>query len=381
MIDPKLLTEKSWKDVVVKYKVKDNGLQKALATYDRLGDDQHDECLKVMAVANTCANNLKKVKGPPDVLDHLTDLIAAIQNELRELAKAKAEADKAAKAAATSQKKTDAAAKDEEEEEEEEGEHRERLIGLYNKLKSSKEAEYHFAVCDAKPYCGLVISKVPIAAKHKAELTEITGGSKKFLKPGTCWVENGKLVFDMEDAPPGMAGKLKKAFKYFTGLNIGVMVGDETDEDEGEESGQHEHGGETPLRPVSPALEKAPELWAAIRNEVGASIDALKVAIRKEFAGEGRDILAGVEKDVKGLDRVFDTLGDDLGACLARARAAKDGATQEAELRNAKGQLARTIQYLKTEKLIAHIDANPFGVKTDLRAKLTSGLTEIAKAV
>ena len=84
-----LITEKSWKNVLIKTKFKDNGLQRALANYDRVSEEDPDACLKSIAAVNQCANNLKKSKDAasvPAVLDHITDLIEAIQDELKESA-------------------------------------------------------------------------------------------------------------------------------------------------------------------------------------------------------------------------------------------------------------------------------------------------------
>ena len=50
-------------------------------------------------------------------------------------------------------------------------------------------------------------------------------------------------------------------------------------------------------------------------------------------------------------------------------------------LKNAKAILTQYIGYVKSEPLVAHMDQNPFGVKTDLRALLAGGLTDAAKAI
>ena len=40
-MDPNLLAERGWRDLALKFKIKDNGLQRALAGYEKLPDDKH----------------------------------------------------------------------------------------------------------------------------------------------------------------------------------------------------------------------------------------------------------------------------------------------------------------------------------------------------
>ena len=70
-----------------------------------------------------------------------------------------------------------------------------------------------------------------------------------------------------------------------------------------------------------------------------------------------------------------------LADSLASAGKAADDAARKAELKNAKSLLTEYITYVKSEPLIAHIDDNPFGVKTDLRALLAGALTDAVKAM
>ena len=60
---------------------------------------------------------------------------------------------------------------------------------------------------------------------------------------------------------------------------------------------------------------------------------------------------------------------------------APDDRARDAELKKAKAILAEYIGYIKGEPLIAHIDQNPWKVKTDLKALLVSGLTSAAGAI
>src|SRR6266498_5119174 len=96
-MNPKLLTESGWKATAVKFKIKDNGLQRALAAYEKTEDHKHDELIKQIALAKQLAVNLKKareVAAEEAAAEYLTDLVAALELELREVNKAKAVAEK-----------------------------------------------------------------------------------------------------------------------------------------------------------------------------------------------------------------------------------------------------------------------------------------------
>ena len=232
-MDPKLLTESGWKTVAQKSKVKDNGLQKALAAYENLEEDDYDARLKAIATVAQLAATLKKTKDVtplPDVAKYLTNVGASADAEKVALTKEKA---LAAKTAVQAQKKAEA--KGGEDEEEEEDEAADSATKLKNALKTMRTAKapYYFVVCDAKPY-GLVLSKKDIrkSAQAKKELAQLAGGSTRPPKSGECHFADGKYVFDMEKPPAGLPRILQKWVKDSTGLGIKVMVGTESSDDE-----------------------------------------------------------------------------------------------------------------------------------------------------
>src|SRR5690349_15459261 len=94
----KALTESGWKTVAGKNKVKDNGLQRALADYASTDEDDHTERLKGIARVNQLAAALQKAKdvaGNDAVTAYLDDVQDAADAEQREISKAKQTADKA----------------------------------------------------------------------------------------------------------------------------------------------------------------------------------------------------------------------------------------------------------------------------------------------
>ena len=228
----KFLTEDGWKPLVAKFKLKDKELQKALFMYEAQLDDDFEFRLKYLGKIGTLAANLKKdkdVSGNAEVVKYLTNVLGAIEVEKRDIAKAKAVAAKAPK------KAEEAGSGKEDEEEEEAGDYQAKLFAAFQKLKGSKDVVYEFIVCDAKPFCGVMIAK-KITPKHREELSKVTG-SKRFLPPGTCSFTQGKFSFSTEKPAPGLAKKLQLSIKNFTGKKLPIAVGTETADDEDEQAG------------------------------------------------------------------------------------------------------------------------------------------------
>jgi hypothetical protein len=382
-MDAKLLTESGWKAIAAESDVKDNGLQKALAAYEKAGDQHHDERLKALALVEHLAATLKKVKqvAETDAAKYLASMVTAAEAAKNEIEKAKAAA---AKAAIEAKKKAEAEAKtkgpsEADQEEEEEGDYAAKLLAAWQKLKSAKELAYQFIICDAKPHLGLMVAK-RITPKHKEEMTKLTGG-KRFLPIGTCHVANGKFVFTVEKPVPGLARKLQDSIKNFTGKKLPITVGTESAEAD-DEPGPHPSGPAAPA-PVTepPGLAQAPEHWHKTLQTVEASINQLKAAARKEFAKEGPDILAEVEQTIARFDGVLASIDRSLADSLAKAHAAKDAAARNAELKKARDILGNFITHVTSDQLIAHIDDNPWGIKTNLRLTLSESLKHLGQTL
>src|SRR6266404_4174121 len=208
-MDPKVLTESGWKAVAQKWKIKDNGLQRALAAYEKLDEEAHAERLKAIGSINQLAGALEKkaeVAAIPIVANYLEDVGDASELQQREITKA----------SVMTAKKAEAEGKKQEKEEEA---FQVRLMTALQKLKSSRGLSYEFIACDAKPYWGVMVA-ARITAKHKDELTRLTGGSKRFLHPGTCRFDEGKFIFAMEHPATGMARKLQDSIVYFCGKKL-----------------------------------------------------------------------------------------------------------------------------------------------------------------
>jgi peptidoglycan hydrolase-like protein with peptidoglycan-binding domain len=142
-----------------------------------------------------------------------------------------------------------------------------------------------------------------------------------------------------------------------------------------------------PPQPVAPpklgkpALAKAPEVWHSTRDVLDKNISELKKAVRAQYANEHPDLLKEIDENMEKLDAIMDKLDHKLADSLTKAQAAADEAARKAELKTSKTILADYIKYVKSEPLIAHIDANPFGVATNLKKVLTDSLTHMAQSI
>ena len=130
-----------------------------------------------------------------------------------------------------------------------------------------------------------------------------------------------------------------------------------------------------------PSLVKADPVWQGTRGLLAHNIGVLKRAIGAEYAREHPDVVAAIDQGVVRLDVVLERLDDRLGASLARAHAAGDEAARTAALEQARAILAEYGAYVKSERLIGQIDANPFGVQTALRQTISGSLDHLAQAI
>jgi len=194
----------------------------------------------------------------------------------------------------------------------------------------------------------------------------------------------------MEQPVSGLARKLQDSIKNFTGKKLPIMVGTESAEADEGVSAEGQSSPEAAARSSQAAappklgqatLEKAPEVWHGVRGILDANIDALKKAVRAAYAGESTKLLGAIDQTLARLDVILEKLDHKLAESLAKAHAAKDPASRQAELKNAKGILAGYITYVKSEPLIAHIDSNPLGIQTNLKQVLTDSLRHMAQAI
>src|SRR5262245_17194650 len=146
-MNAKLLTELGWKTVAVKCKVKDNGLQRALANYEKLDEEKYDERIKAIGVVCQLANALTKVKDLAEDADkHQEQIDDAREGEKKDNNKRKAVAERtdseAKKKEALEAKK--AGDEDEDEDEEEDADYKTKLWAAFQKLKTMRDIAFQF---------------------------------------------------------------------------------------------------------------------------------------------------------------------------------------------------------------------------------------------
>jgi hypothetical protein len=128
-------------------------------------------------------------------------------------------------------------------------------------------------------------------------------------------------------------------------------------------------------------LSQAAEAWRQTHGKANEQIMALKQSVKAHYAGGHPELLQEIEKGLVKLDEILNNVDHRLADSLANAGKAADDDARKAELKTAKSLFMEYVNYVKSEPLIAHIDGNPFGVKTNLKALLAGGLTDAAKAM
>ena len=141
-------------------------------------------------------------------------------------------------------------------------------------------------------------------------------------------------------------------------------------------------GGKTAAPgPRAERLSQAAEAWRQTHRQANERIAALKRSVKAHCADAHPALLQEIDKGLVKLDAVLSTVNHRLADSLASAGKAADASARKAELKSAKSVLTEYVNYVKAEPLVAHMDQNPFGVKTDLMALLVGGLADAAKAI
>jgi hypothetical protein len=298
----KHMAEAGWKTLVVKHKVKDKELSKALGAYEKLGPAgdlaaRMAAADEVAAVAAKLKKN-KEIAAVPDLLDYVGEVAKECVKSKQALALLKTSADK--KAAPKAPETKTPAPKETEQSEgeaEDEGDLGARLASGLKRVRSADgETALQFVACIAKPVWGVMVA-TRVGKPHRDELMAATGG-KKFLS-GTCVFEESKWTFVVPSVSGGLAAQLQKGIKAQTGKSFAVRVRDEkgtvldADSDRevdgpiaGEEAADETESEQRATREPSPADMKA------LDAQIKAVIEGIKRA-----AALGRPDIAALLKD------------------------------------------------------------------------------------
>jgi len=440
MFDLKIFNEATWKDITAKNKgVKDNGLQKLLAEAKKVPADDHeaaqtlvDEIVKVVAQAKKAAS------GVPVAGKFLNDLGSAADSATRNIAKARAEAQKNAKAQAEAAKKREseegAKGKGDGQEDESSELLTTQLTGLLRQVAQGHRM-FVLIATNGKD-TAVMLSRKEIAHTRRKLLADHLGvsGGLKYLE-GHCFQEEGMTTFALNHEVAGMTKKLKAALLLQTSRRVklrcrghdgqtdddeddgdaAVAVGaDDEDGDRGADSdrdaprgGHAAADGDKDDKPAAAAVDPAPEqtpapaaaaapapsaapavtlanspqLWKATRMRLTTVLEDVKSKVMDHIADEDGGFVEEVKGNLQQLDRILTTLDKRLINSLTNAAETDDPANRADALKESKAILADYIRYVRSEPLIAHLDNNPFGVKTNLKATLAASLTQLAKAI
>ena len=290
MIKSKVLTDAAWKDILSKNKaVKDNGLLKALAGIRQLGEDDHDGAQGILDQIQKLAGQLRKsreIAAVPAVGKFLVELSGAAETAARDVAKAKAEIDKKAKAEAEAAKKRrheeDKAGR--EEDDEEDGDDPAtlllgtRLVPLLRQV--AKGDTMHALVAKSGKQVVVMLSRKPIPPARRKLLAEQLGGGSTKYYPGHCRVEAGATTFALKAEVAGMAKLIKAALLEQTGLRLNKIKcrGEDGDDDDGDDDDAPKHApaGEEAHDEAAPPEVAAGDAKAATGMsrpfEIGAAV-------------------------------------------------------------------------------------------------------------
>jgi hypothetical protein len=132
-----------------------------------------------------------------------------------------------------------------------------------------------------------------------------------------------------------------------------------------------------PAKPATAAaqpakLTQAAVQWTGVRTTVDSKIKELKQAVKAHYA-KNPELLQEIDKNMLKIDAILNKLDHRLSDSL-KAGAAASEAARKAELGKTRTILDEYKRIVQSEPLIAHMDQNPFGVKTNLKQTLMDSL-------
>ena len=391
LIKSKSLSDAGWKDIVAKHKLKDNGLLKVLEKLKRCDDDEHDDASRALDEASRLAAQLKKdktVSAAPPAARYITELISAADASQRDIAKAKAEAEKKAKALA-GKKAAEAARQDEEDDDEVESPEL-----LTTKLKPllklvSQGETMHALVARSGARVVVMLSRKPIPTSRRKMLQEQLGGGSTKYFPGQCRLEQGATTFVLNAEVAGLSKLVKAALLEQTGLRVNKLKcrgddGDDQDDDEGAETpeaGAAAAGADgdtlTPqaLRAKADQVHRAALTWS---QSISSATSELR-KLQQMVLALGDPRAAPVAQGLDAIVRRLDTVDDEAEAAAAAARSG-DAAGFDRARDTLVAKLHRIESYVQSDELIRDADANPL---LDIRLTETLGasIREILQAL
>lgn len=129
------------------------------------------------------------------------------------------------------------------------------------------------------------------------------------------------------------------------------------------------------------ALAAGPKIWDDAVSSINSALERLQDTIRKEFASEGPDVVADIEKNLQKITDVTKQFEGKLADYLREAHDATDAASHNAAIKSAKAAMSEHMKYVASDPVIKLLDENPFGVPTDIKKTMADNLKQLIDAV
>jgi hypothetical protein len=190
-----------------------------------------------------------------------------------------------------------------------------------------------------------------------------------------CSLEQGKisLVAHKGKLDQGLLKSHAPIFKDLFGKEVLMAAPG------GHEPGQQ--GGADQKAAVQQAkLTQAALHWGGTKNMVDTRIKELVQAVKAHYAQAAPGLTKEIDKSMQKIDATLGRLDHRLTESL-KACAAANGPARDAELKKTRILLEEYKRTVKSEQMIAHIDRNPFGVKTNLQGSLMDSLNKAEQSL
>jgi hypothetical protein len=198
-------------------------------------------------------------------------------------------------------------------------------------------------------------------------------GIKKFLCSGVCSLEQNKisLLAHKGKLDHGILKSHAPVFKDLFGKEILTSAA----------GNQVEPAGTDQKAAVQHAkLTQAALHWDGTKNLVDTRIDELVRAVKAHYAKASPELIKEIDRSMQKIDATLGKLDRRLTDSL-KACAGASGPAREAELKKTRAIVEEFKRTVKSERMIAHIDQNPFGVKTNLQASLLDSLNKAEQSM
>jgi len=207
-----------------------------------------------------------------------------------------------------------------------------------------------------------------------APLLKNLKGTKAPLCSGVCSLEQGKIVLLVQKGKldPGMVRSHGPILKDLFGKEVMVSAGDDK---QAQPAGALQKMAEQHVKLSQAALH-----WDGTKNTVDARVKELVRAVKAHYAGAGTELIQEIDRTAQKIEGTLGKLDRRLTDSL-KACAGATGAARESELKKTLAIVEEFKRIVKSERLIAHIDQNPFGVKTNLQAVLLESLNKAEQSI